>query len=253
MSDINKLRLLICVIILAGSLSFSFFTWLLFKLKLWILVWFGGYIVIYHFTRWLHTKWNNNVMEATSRIVTIPVDFFFFLVVIAKPFITIFGTFLYIFLYAFCVPALLFKFLSYLGWLTIKEETIAFIVIALGSILCSHSYKFTKWLIHQTPLQDRGNHIYESYSESMAVYLIHPSNVIFFLYVVYFVLLGVSGFLQIEYNSYLFSGTLDEAMLKAFLVFVAFTNMRAKAEETKVEARELLQRTLKLFTHDKFE
>lgn len=60
----------------------------------------------------------------------------------------------------------------------------------------------------------------------------------------------VSGFLQIEKGSYLISQELDTAVLKAFLVFIAFTNMRTKAKDTEVNIKDLFQRTLKLFVHD---
>lgn len=253
LSDNIVLWLLIFTIVFVGGLSYFSFFWLIFKIKWWTLILAGGYFAVYYSLRWMYKKWSNNTIRAICKIVSIPNDIFYILLVIAIPFSTIFGTCLYIFLYAFCVPALLLIGLSNLGWFTFKTETIAFIVIALGSILCSHSYKLTKWLIHQTPLRNWGNHTYESYRESLAVYLIHPSNVIFLLYLVYFVFLGISGFLQIEKNSYLFSDVIDAAILKAFLVFIAFTNMRAKSEVMKVEAKELLQRTLKLFVHDKYE
>ena len=43
----------------------------------------------------------------------------------------------------------------------------------------------------------------------------------------------------------------DAAILKAFLVFMAFANMRTKSREAKADIKELLQQTLKLFVHDK--
>lgn len=67
---------------------------------------------------------------------------------------------------------------------------------------------------------------------------------------IYFAFLAVSGFLQIENENYLISQELDTAVLKAFLVFIAFTNMRTKAKETKVNIKDVFQRTLKLFVLD---
>ena len=72
----------------------------------------------------------------------------------------------------------------------------------------------------------------------------------YFLYLIYFAFLAVSGFLQIENENYLISQELDTAVLKAFLVFIAFTNMRTKAKETKVNIKDVFQRTLKLFVLD---
>ncbi len=73
----------------------------------------------------------------------------------------------------------------------------------------------------------------------------------FMLYLVYFVFLAISGYRQIQYGEYLISESFDGALLKAFLVYIAFTNMRAKASVAELDVKGLLQRTLLLFEHDK--
>ena len=67
------------------------------------------------------------------------------------------------------------------------------------------------------------------------------------LYAIYFVLLVISGFQQIENGSYLLSQGFDTAILKSFLVLIAFNNMRSKAKDAKLEVKDLFERTLKLF------
>lgn len=119
-------------------------------------------------------------------IISIPLVISCFFVNIISPFITIVGTYCFAFLFAFGVPTVILASLSLIGWLVLKPETIVFIVFAIGSILCSSSYRTTKWMIHHTPLRDWGNHTYEAYREALAIYLIHPSNVIFLLYLIYF-------------------------------------------------------------------
>ena len=58
--------------------------------------------------------------------------------------------------------------------------------------------------------------------------------------------------MQIEKGGYLISETFDAAMLKAFLVFIAFTNMRSKSREAEMDAKQLLKKTMGLFEHDKY-
>ena len=137
-----------------------------------------------------------------------------------------------------------------IGWIVLKPETIAFIVIALGSVLSS-TYSVTKWIIRYSPLKNWGNHDYESHREQLAFYLARPSNMVFILYLLYFVLLAVSGYMFIQNGEYLISESFDMAVLKAFLVYIAYTNMRVKAKETEVEAKVLLERISGLFVHDK--
>ena len=168
------------------------------------------------------------------------------------PFITIVGTYIFVFLYAFGLPALIAFGFSKIGWFDLKPETIVFLAIALGSILCSTFYQVSKLIVRKTPLRDWGEHRYESYREELAVYLIHPNNVIFLMYLIYFLLLGISGFIQIQKGTYLISEGMDIAVLKAFLVFIAYTNMRTKAKDTDVDVKELFKKTLLLFVQDSY-
>lgn len=56
--------------------------------------------------------------------------------------------------------------------------------------------------------------------------------------------------MQIQKGAYLFSAELDAAILRAFMLFIAYTNMRSKAKVAEVDARDLLKRTLLLFVRD---
>ncbi len=133
---------------------------------------------------------------------------------------------------------------------TLRPETISFIVIAIGSVLSS-THSVTKWIIRSSPLQDRGNHEYEKNRENLAYYLVHPSNMVFLLYLLYFVFLAISGFLFIQFDIFLFSESIDYSILKAFLVYIAYTNMRIKAKETEIDAKVVLDGISRLFVHDK--
>lgn len=108
----------------------------------------------------------------------------------------------------------------------------------------------TKKIIRLSLLGNRGEHRYEGYREKLAYYLIQPSNVVFILYLLYFILLAITGFMQIQYGRNLISAGYDTAILKAFLVFIAFTNMKTKAQSTAFDVQELLKQTMGLFVHD---
>ena len=73
------------------------------------------------------------------------------------------------------------------------------------------------------------------------------------LYSLYFFFFFFSGYLQIQSDSFLVNMEFDAAVLKAFLVFIAFTNMRIKAKNAELDVKELLRKTLSLFTLDKEE
>ncbi len=251
LSEKTCLGLLLTTILVVGFLILVGFYWIM-KNYIWqSLLIFVGYLFLYSLIGWIYLKWPVKILNAIRFSMSILLEILNFLFRAISPFFTIVGTYLFVALFTFGVPAIILTGLSRLGWIVLRPETITFIVFTIGSILCSNSYRSTKWIIHQTPLKDWGNHRYEAYREKLAIYLIHPSNVIYLLYLIYFIFLGVSGFLQIEDGSYLISKDFDAAILKAFLVFMAFANMRTKSREAKADIKELLQQTLKLFVHDK--
>lgn len=251
-SEKSKLWLLVFIIVTIGGLAFAGVFWLVMELKWWSLLVVGGYVAIETSVGWMTKAFPGRAISVFKHVVDIPFYFVCLVVSLTQPFITIVGTYFFIGMFVFGVPAIVLVGVSKMGWLTLRPETIAFIVLALGSVLCS-TYAVAKWIIRHTPLKNWGNHTYEGYREQLAFYLAHPSNMVFMLYLIYFVLLAVSGYMLIQNGQYLISERYDLAILKAFLVFIAYTNMKVKAKETEVDAKELLHRISELFEHDKYE
>ena len=251
LSDKSFLGVLLIVILVIGGLSFAGFVWLLENFKWWYLLVIVGYICVYSFTEWIYSELPCNLLNVIRYVASFPLAVTYLLFEIGMPFVTIIGTYLFVVLFAFGVPALLLIGLGKTDMIVLRLETIVFIVFSLGSIICSNYHSMTKWIICHSPLQDWGNHRYESYRQELADYLIHPSNIVYALYLVYFLFLAISGFVQIQDGGYLISEGGDAAVIKAFLVFIAFTNMRSKQKDAQMDVKELLQKTLLLFEHDK--
>lgn len=250
LSEKAKLWLFIVVILFCGSFSFAVFYWLIFKLKWWTLVMIGGYTLLYSATEWLVKKRKTPNAALVRRIVSIPKEIAYLFVGSMQPFIAIVGTYFVVVLFTFGVPAIVLTMLNKMGIYTLKPETITFVVVSLGSVLCS-TYPVTKYVIQHSILRDRGNHEYEKYSEQMALYIVHPSNMVFVVYFVYLLFLAITGFLLIQDDGYLISSGFDTAILKAFLVYIAYANMLLKAKAAEIDAKELLKKTMKLFVHDR--
>ena len=250
LSDKVKLWLLIFAIVAIGGLAFGGVYWLAIRLKWRLLLLLVGYGLLYGGTEWLAKRFPGKVMKVVKSIVSAPIMLVYIPVGLVQPFIAIVGTYFFVSLYAFGVPAIILTAIARAGWWALKPETIVFIALALGSVLCA-TYSVTKWIIRCSPLNDWGNHEYERHREQLAYYLVHPSNMVFLLYLIYFVFLAVSGYRLIQCDGFLLSESVDAAVLKAFLVFIAYTNMRVKGKETEIEAKELLQRISGLFVHDR--
>ncbi len=236
---------LLATIIIVGCLIFFGSCYLVTHFKWQYVLVVFGYVCIYIMMKWLSRRRVRRGMHIVENVISLPIVVFYLLVQFVMPFITIVGTYFFVVLFAFGLPATILIGFNHFGWLAFRLETIIFVVFTMGSIICSHCYGITKWIVRSTPLRDWGNHTYESYREQLAIYLIHPSNVVFLLYLIYFVFLLISGYLQVENGNYLISKEIDESVLKAFLVFIAFTNMRIKAKDAEFDVLELYQRTLK--------
>lgn len=249
-SDRAKIGLLLFAILVAGGVLFGLFTWMLAKLQWWNLLILAVFAAWMALSDRLSSRKNGKVMTVVSKVASVPITVVFLLMVLAHPFITIVGTYFFVAMFSFGIPALIMTGLNHVLFWGLKPETIGFVIIAGGSILCANSYKFAKWMVRHSPIRNFGEHRYEEYRERLAYYVIHPSNVIFVLYLVYFVFLAITGFLQIQTGGSFTTPEFDAAVLKAFLAFIAFTNMRSKAKDAKLDSKELLRQTLGLFVHD---
>lgn len=250
LSEKTRLGLLLTIVLVFGGLVFVGFCYLVIHFKWQYVLVLSGYVGIRLLMEWLSRRITSRFLNILKKVISLPGTVFYLLLKSLMPFLTIIGAYFFVALFAFGFPAAVLFWFAYFGLWELKLRTIIFVVFTVGSIICTHFYRITKWMIRSTPLRDWGNHTYESYREQLAIYLIHPSNMMFLLYLLYFVFLGISGYLQIEKDSYLITQGIDTAILKAFLVFIAFTNMRVKAKDAELDVRELYQRTLQLFVHD---
>ena len=251
LSDKAKLWIHIFSVIIIGGVTFAGAFWVIMRLKWWTLLLTGGYFALFEIVGLIAKKHPGEMRSAVMNIVSLPIAFLYLLAALVQPFITVVGTYFFVASFTFGIPALIMIWLSKVDWLQLRPETISFIVLALGSILSSN-HSVTKKIIRLTPLKDWGNHTYESYREKLAFYLVHPSNMVFLIYLIYFVFLSVSGYLLIQNDAYMISESFDLAIFKALLVYIAYTNMRTKAKETEIEAKELLGRISGLFVHDMY-
>lgn len=246
----TKIGLLLFAVLLIGGALFGLFFWMFFKLQWWNLLVIVVFALWMAFSGWLCEHSKGKAMKVISSAVSVPLAIVFFLISFVQPFITIVGTYFFVAMFGFGVPALLLYGLNHALNLGLLPESIGFIAIAVGSILCSNSYGLTKMIVRWSPLRNNGEHRYEGFREKLAYYLIQPNNVVFLLYLVYFVLLAITGFMHIQYGKSLITEGYDAAILKAFLVFIAFTNMKTKAQNSDLDTQELLKQTLGLFVHD---
>lgn len=83
------------------------------------------------------------------------------------------------------------------------------------------------------------------------MYILDASNIKFLIYLVYFIFLALSGYMHLQNKASLISPDFDEAVLKAFLVFIAYSNVVRHYKDVQFDIRTFIVKIFKLmFTHD---
>lgn len=253
LTDKYKILFLIFAIlgIEIGLILLSIWLYTIIGIKL--LVYTFGYLIIFHILDHLLSDSNNHRIQKFLSIVSIPLNIGGLWLQLTFPFITILLSFFFLIFYAFGVPFIVTTVTFLILDFKIPIATITFITLAIGSITSVHcSRTIKKLIIKQSVLKNRHEHLFEPLMIDLALYVIQKNNINFIIYFAYFVFLTIHGFLQIHFNMPLINTEIDNAILNAFLVFIAYSNMRKKSEEIEIEPKPLLEKMLKLMTiHDR--
>jgi len=251
-SDRIHLNLIIFCFLLISIGLFGSMLWVVINYHWRFLIGILCYVLIYATAKALNKKKKALTSEKISRIVSFPISLLYLWVQLALPSSVILFSYLFLVIIVFFIPFIVLQGLSLIGCLSLSLPTIIFLTFIIGSILSVHCPSFIRKLVRNySPMRNWENHKYEAIIEELSLYVLHPSNICFFLYFIYFVILAISGYTQIQYHQPLITTDIDNSILKAFLVFIAFTNMRGKSKEVELDSKELLTKMIKLITtHD---
>lgn len=117
-----------------------------------------------------------------------------------------------------------------------------FVTIAIASILSDYCTRLSRWILKHSPLKDWGEHQYQKYQIDLALYVVNGKNINF----LYFVYLSLSGFFMMQYHTPLVSDTVDFAILKAFLVYMAFSGMVKSYRDKSISSAVLSAKMLNI-------
>ena len=146
---------------------------------------------------------------------------------------------------AFVIPYSVLLFLNIINITNLSIVSILFISISTSSILSVYCSKILKWIIRKhSPLKDWGEHKYQRFQTELAIYVINGRNINLLICLLYFIYLGISGFLMIQYNIPLIDDKVDNAILKAFLVYLAFFGIVKAYKDKDVTTNTLAKKML---------
>lgn len=173
-------------------------------LYLWIAVTFEWKLVIAILISWIlysivyKLKSKNLIIRTLYFVLSLPIRLFYLWLKYMQPSFTIILAFVLLVLYSFGMPFLISKGVSiYFQW-NFSIETIIFLTLAVGSIAAVHCNFIIHWLIEKwSPLQDWGNHKYETIRTDLALYVTSKNNIHFLISLAYVVFLIYTSYIHI--------------------------------------------------------
>lgn len=155
------------------------------------------------------------------------------------------------FMFIILVPfAILYAALTAISTVVVvRPQTIIFISLSAGAIISAYYSKPLFGGLSRVLMSN--GHRYEKYFQEMVEYVYQSPNIQFVIYLLYFGYLGVSTVLQLQARGALFGDDWDMAVLKSFLIFIAFSNLKNKRIGTAFSLSELFRMMLGMWTiHD---
>lgn len=249
-SDDNKLRIILFGLLFVSLSILIGIGWLVYVFGQTVLFYFVAFLGAITVLNILQDLVKNRLVSTLNNALFFPLVIIGFLVKLAHPIMVILGAFVGVPFFIVVAAMLSLMGVVQLG-ITIDQHTMVFISLTLTSILCVHSRNLTRWMITHSPIKDNGNHLYEKFSEQLALYITEPQNYNFLFSLLYVVFLSLSAYYNIEYGTDLINKKVDLVFMKSFLVFLAFNTMMQRSQETIINTKDLLTKVLGLFEHDK--
>lgn len=132
----------------------------------------------------------------------------------------------------------------------ISFPTILFLSLSIGAITSAH---YSKPLFgYLSKFLTANGHRYEKYFQEMVEYTYQPGNIQFAVNCIYVLFLAATTISQLQTSGESILGKdIDTAVLKSFLVFIAFSNVRTKRGSADFRFSELFRMMYKMWTvHD---
>jgi hypothetical protein len=200
-------------------------------------------IVIFRFIR----NKENKVTKVLRLIIDIPFELVCLAMRCIHPAFSIIAGFLFMTLFAVGIPLFILFFIDFILQIDFTYTTYIFVIVSAGTILCVYRSKFMHGLLSRyTPLRDWGDHEFQKLSLDLVLYVLQKKNMTFLIYLAYFVFMAITGFKQIQYATFFISSDIDAAVTRAFLIFIAYTNMISKSSEVDINSKELLTKIVRL-------
>lgn len=169
---------------------------------------------------------------------------------LVMPFLTIFVALCLMFAYSFFPVFAVCRLIETAGYNILTEGKL-FIFLTIPLIIATHCSDWIRGrILRMTPFRENDHH-YQLFMRELVRFVYTKGNLNFIVYASYFLFLFISTFISIQYGEALLSADLDMIVAKAFLVFIACTNMLDRKKSSNLESGTLLKLIVQMMmAHD---
>ncbi len=213
------------------------------KLGMWIIVFSIIYTLILFFLPTPKNKYGKIIVI----VYKIPFNLLYGLLHLIIPSIAIVSAYLFAVIFVAGVMTIIIVALKVVH-VPINHDLSLFLLIAFTSSILSNYTDYIKHFIKKRGVfkiwstKPRTNEIVD-----ISMYMLQTENMHFLISFLYVIYLFTYAIYNIQQLGAMISPTIDDAILKAFLFYIAFTTMVKRYTETESESEELLMRILKLY------
>jgi len=186
---------------------------------------------------------NNNFFELLHKVISLPLDLFFFLLIIVIPVLCT-HLFIYVFIaLAFLIPMMLYRLDQAFDILSLKYETWVYIILTTGGITLillnkqieKLTFRLIPFLVRKTEKLKRFKIV------ELCTYIASRDNIKIIIYFMFFITLIAFNVLSLQANSYFDNPNVDKAIIQFFITFIAFDRILSSIKFSEFRPSKLLE------------
>ena len=199
----------------------------------------------------LGNKTTNKFLKWLINIFTVPMAVIYIVLKYSMSYMTVILNFILYVAISF-IPVSLIGFLNKTKIILIAHEEFIFWSLTIATIISVMCNKYIlKIILKHSPAFTNNRHGKDTIElKELTKYILNPNNIRFLIYFLYFIFLLFFSVAYLRGESINNNKLLDNSILQAFLVFLAYDSIRINSKEIKLSPSLILSRFWRVFTYD---
>lgn len=208
-----------------------------------------GTIMLFSIASYLGNRFNNNhsKFKILGTIFEIPATIIILAIRLVVPALAILMDIIIMLSFTFLPIIVVFRFLEIYASFPISSQTATFITLAIGSFLLVYCPKYVRNAIYKTTVAlDFHERSFKRKVADFMVYAYDANAIKFIFNCAYVAFVGAICINHFQNETYLFGQDTDEAIMNAFVIFLAFEGIKASYKDVKISAIAFFEKLIKV-------